>query len=178
MCTSPSSLGNCTIYSTSCIMIYLVIPILSLIQSLYSLSKLQFFFIYLSLVLFLLLLVITLDIEHLNTCTIIIYNTIGTSKHQKYVKDKYTSQEQNLFNFTVPLHVLQQAPVLIHVHLHSWLGLMTSEPKGLMTKSSQGENLFPCNKFTSSSILILYVAMTCIIMYCRSDMHIRTERVN
>ena len=67
MCMSPSSLGNCTIYSTWCIMICLVILILSLllfIQSLYSLSKLQ---IYLSLVLFLLLLVITLDIEHLNT---------------------------------------------------------------------------------------------------------------
>ena len=68
MCMSPSSLGNCTIYNTWCIMICLVIPILSLllfIQSLYSLSKLHF--IYLSLVLFLLLLVITLDIEHLNT---------------------------------------------------------------------------------------------------------------
>ena len=46
MCMSPSSLGNCTIYSTWCIMICLVIPILSLllfIQSLYSLSKLQIF---------------------------------------------------------------------------------------------------------------------------------------
>ena len=75
-----------------------------------------------------LLLVITLDIEHL---------TIGTSKRQKY-----TSQEQNLFNFTVPLHVLQPAPVLMHVHLHSWLGLMTSEMKGLMKKSYQAENLF------------------------------------
>ena len=72
MCMSPSSFGNCTIYSTWCIMICLVIPILSLllfIQSLYSLSKLL---IYLSLVLFLLLLVIiTLDI---------IPTTIGTSK--------------------------------------------------------------------------------------------------
>ena len=74
------------------------------------------------------------------------------------------------------LHVLQPAPVLIHVHLRSWLGLMTSEPKGLTKKSSQGENLFLCNKFISSSID--FVAMTCIIMYCRSDMHIRTERVN
>ena len=55
MCMSPSSLGNCSIYSTWCIMICLVIPILPLllfIQSLYSLSKLL---IYLSLVLFLLL---------------------------------------------------------------------------------------------------------------------------
>ena len=46
VCMSPSSLGNCTIYSTWCIMICLVIPILSLllfIQSLYSLSKLQIF---------------------------------------------------------------------------------------------------------------------------------------
>ena len=44
VCMSPSSLGNCTIYSTWCIMICLVIPILSLllfIQSLYSLSKLH-----------------------------------------------------------------------------------------------------------------------------------------
>ena len=52
MCMSPSSLGNCTIYSTWCIMICLVIPILSLllfIQSPYFLSKLQIF---LSLVLF------------------------------------------------------------------------------------------------------------------------------
>ena len=42
----------------------------------------------------------------------------------------------------------------IHVHLHSWLGLMTSEPKGLTKKSSQGENLFPCNKFISSWIVM------------------------
>ena len=88
----------------------------------------------------------------------------------------YTSQEQNLFNFTVTLHVLQPAPILIHVHLHSWLGLMTSELKGLTKKSYQGENFFLCNKFISSSIN--FVAMTCIIMYCRIDMHIRTERVN
>ena len=43
--TLLTSLGNCTIYSTWCIMICLVIPILSLllfIQSLYSLSKLPF----------------------------------------------------------------------------------------------------------------------------------------
>ena len=47
MCMSPSSLGNCTIYSTWCIMICLVIPTLSLllfIQSLYSLSRSQNFF--------------------------------------------------------------------------------------------------------------------------------------
>ena len=37
-------------------------------------------------------------------------------------------------------------------HLRSWLGLMTSEPNGLTKKSSQGENLFLCNKFISSSI--------------------------
>ena len=37
--------------------------------------------------------------------------------------------------------MLQQAPVLIHVHLHSWLGLMTSEPKGLTTKSSHRRKL-------------------------------------
>ena len=55
----------------------------------------------------------------------------------------------------------------MHVHLHSWLGLMTSEPKGLTKKSSQGENLFPCNKFISSCITmcIHFVAMTCIILY-------------
>ena len=75
----------------------------------------------------------------------------------------YNSQEQNLFNFTVPLHVLQPAPVLIHVHLHSWLGLMTSEPKGLMKKSSQGENLFLCNKFISSSINVYG--------FCSYDLH-------
>ena len=65
---------TCTLYSTWCIMICLVILILSLlllIQSLYSLSKLHL----LVSCLFLLLLVITLDIEHLN---------IGTSKHQKW----------------------------------------------------------------------------------------------
>ena len=33
----------------------------------------------------------------------------------------------------------------VHAHLHSWLGLMTSQPNGLTKKSSQGENLFPCN---------------------------------
>ena len=41
MCMSPSSLGNCTICSTWCIMICLVIPTLSLllfIQSLYFLT--------------------------------------------------------------------------------------------------------------------------------------------
>ena len=57
-----------------------------------------------------------------------------------------------LFNFAVAMHVLQPAPVLIHVHLHSWLGLMTSEPKELTKRSYQAENLFLCNKFISSSI--------------------------
>ena len=151
MCMSPSSLGNC---STWCIMICLVIPILSLllfIQSLYSLS-------YLSLVLFLLLLVIiTLDI---------IPTTIGTSK-----RSNYTSQELNLFNFIVPPHVLRPAPV--HTCTLTCLGLITSEPKGLTTKSSQGENVFPCNKFISSCIIMCidFVAMTCNIMYCRTDMY-------
>ena len=58
------------------------------------------------------------------------------------------------------------------VHLHSWLGLMTSEPKGLTKKFSQGENLFPSNKFISSCFIVCidFVAMTCIIMYCRTDM--------
>ena len=130
-------------------MICLVILILSLllfIQSLYSLSKL------LSLVLFLLLLVITLDIEHLNTYHYNILLGLVNIRSKGLMKQYYTSQEQNLFNFTVALHVLQPAPVLIHVHLRSWLGLMTSELKGLTKKSSQGENLFLCNKFISSSI--------------------------
>ena len=50
---------------------------------------------------------------------------------------------------------------------------MTSEPKGLTKKSSQGENLFLCNKFISSCIIMCidFVAVTCIIMYCRTDMH-------
>ena len=90
----------------------------------------------------------------------------------------YTSQEQNLFNFTVALHVLQPAPVLILVHLHSWLGLMTSELKGLMKKSSQGETYYATNSSAPVLMCIDFVAMTCIIMYCRTDVHIRTERVN
>ena len=139
MCMSPSSLGNCTIYSTWCIMICLVILILSLllfIQSLYSLSKLHLLVSYP----FLLLLVITLDIEHL----IIIIILLGL------VNIRSILPRSN--NFTVPLHVLQPAPVLMHVHLHSWLELMTSEPKGLTKKCYQAENLFLCNKFISSSI--------------------------
>ena len=32
--------------------------------------------------------------------------------------------------------MLQPAPVLIHVHLRSWLGLMTSEPNGLTKKNA------------------------------------------
>ena len=88
-------------------------------------------------------------------------------------RGNYTSLEQNLF--IVPLHVLRTAPVLmhIHVHLHSWLGLMTSEPKVLTKKYSQGENVFLCNKFISSCIIMCidFVAVTCIIMYCRTDMH-------
>ena len=138
-------------------------PLLLLIQSLYSLSKLQF---YLSLLLFL---VITLDIEHRNTYH---YNVLlglvnirskGLTKHLYFPGAK------------VPLHVLRPASVLIyiHIHLHSWLGLMTTEPKGLMKNSSQGENLFLCNKFIRSCIIMCidFVAVTCIIMYCRTDMH-------
>ena len=67
-CMSPSSLGNCTLYSTWCIMICLVIPSLSLllfIQSLYSFLNCKFFHLLVSRPFFLLLLVIiTLDIEH------------------------------------------------------------------------------------------------------------------
>ena len=63
MCMSPSSLDNCTIYSTWCVMICLVILILSL-QLFIQIPFLNY--IYLSLVLFLLLLVIALDIEHLH----------------------------------------------------------------------------------------------------------------
>ena len=51
----------------------------------------------------------------------------------------------------------------------SWLGLMTSELKGLTKKSTQGENfLFLCNKFISSCVIMCidFVAVTCIIMYC------------
>ena len=61
----------------------------------------------------------------------------------------------------------------IHVHLHSWLGLITSEPKGLTKKFSQGENLFPCNKIIRSCIIMCidFVAMTCNILYCRTDMY-------
>ena len=161
MCMSPSSLGNYTIYSTWCIMICLVITILSLllfIQSLYSLSKL---FIYLSLVLFLLLLVIiTLDI---------IPTTIGTSKHQVNKAIYFPGAKP------IQLHCSTAcaSTSTIHVHLHSWLGLITSEPKGLTKKSSQGENLFPCNKFISSCIIMCidFVAMTCNILYCWTEMY-------
>ena len=143
MCMSSSSLGNCTIYSTWCIMICLVIPILSLllfIQSLYSLSK----FIYLSLALFLLLLVIlTLDI---------IPTTIGTSKHQVNEAIILSLPRSETYSTSLFHRMCSNQHLYIHVHLHSWLGLMTSEPKGLTKKSSQGENLFLCNKFISSSI--------------------------
>ena len=130
--------------------------------------------IYLSLVLFLLLLVITLDIEHLDTY---LYNILFGLVNIR-VND-YTSQKQNLCNFTVALHVLQQAPVLIHVHLHSWLGLMTSELKGL-TKNPPREKTYFYATNSSAPVLMCidFVAMTCIIMYCRIDMHIRSEKVN
>ena len=60
-------------------------------------------------------------------------------------------------------HMCFDQHLYIHVHLHSWLGLMTSEP----------ENLFPCNKFISSCIIMCidFVAMTCNILYCRTDMY-------
>ena len=51
---------------------------------------------------------------------------------------------------------------LIQVHLHSWLGLMTSEPKGLMKKSSQGE-LISIHQLLYI-MCIDFVAVTCIIM--------------
>ena len=160
---SPSSLGNCTIYSTWCIMICLVIPILSLLLFIQSLSKLQIFFIYLSLVLFLLLLVITLDIEHLNTYH---YNILLNIRSKGLTNQLYfPGAKPNCST------ACASTSTSIHVCLHSWLGLMTSHPKGLTKKSSQGENLFPCNKFISSSIIMCndFVAMTCIIMYCRTD---------
>ena len=151
MCMSPSSLGNCTIYSTWCIMICLVILILSLllfIQSPYSLSKL---FIYLSLVLFLLLLVITLDIEHLNTHH---YNTLLGLRSKGLMKQLQFpgAKPIQLHCSTACASTSTCTDTCILIYIRSWLGLMTSEPKGLTKKSSQGKNLFLCYKFISSSI--------------------------
>ena len=149
MCMSPSSLATCTIYSTWCIMICLVILILSLLLFIQSLSKLQICS-FTCLLFFLLLLVIALDMEYI----IIIY----------YWDRSILPRS---ITFTVPLHVLQPAPVLMHVHLPSCLGLMTSEPKGLTKKSYRAENL---HVFLSSAPVLMcidFVAMTCIIMYCR-----------
>ena len=159
MCTSPSLLGNCTIYSTWCIMICLVILILSLLlfmQSLYIfLSKLQIFLHLLISCPFLLLLVITLDIEHLNTYHYNILLGLLNIRSKGLMKQLYFPGAKSIeVIFTVALHVLQPAPVLIHVHLRSWLGLMTSELKGLTKKSSQGENLFLCNKFTAPVLML------------------------
>ena len=178
MCMSPSLFGNCTIYSTWCTMICLVILILSLllfIQSLYSLSKLQIFSIYLSLVLFLLLLVITLDIEHLNTYHYNILLGLVNIRSKGLTKQLYFPGAKS-----IQLHCCtacaSTSTCTDTCTLTYLFGTDDTEPKGLTKKSSQGENLFLCNKFISSSID--FVAMTCIIMYCRTDMYIRTERVN
>ena len=149
-------------------MICLVILILSLllfIQSLYSLSKLH---------LFLVLLVITLDIEHLNTYHYNILLGLVNIRSKGLMKQLYfpgaTSIQLHCSTACASTSTCTDTCTLTY----RWLGLMTSEPKGLTKKSSQGENLFLCNKFISSSFD--FVAMTCIIMYCRTDMHIRTER--
>ena len=118
MCMSPSSLDNCAIYSTWCIMICPVIPILSLlllIQSQYSLSKL------LHLLLSCPFLVITLDIEHLPTIILVNIRSKGL------MKQFYFPGAKPIQLHCVPLHVLrpEHVPICIHVHLHSWLGLMT-----------------------------------------------------
>ena len=103
----PMKRVTCTLYS---IMVCLVIPILSLlliIQSLYSLSKLQ----------------ILLELVNIR-----VKETIILPRSKTYSSSLF---EQNLFNFIIPLHVLRPVPVPIYVYVrvHSWLGLMASELK-------------------------------------------------
>ena len=118
-------------------------------QSLYSLSKL---FIYLSLVLFflLLLVIITVAIEHNYNILLGLVNI----RSKGLMKQLYFPGAKPIQLHCSTACALTSTCTYVHVHLHSWLGLMTSEPKGLTKKSSQGENLFPCNKFISSCILM------------------------
>ena len=57
------------------------------------------------------------------------YRDCIKSRRDKIRITRHIMMHQVLYivNFTVPLHVLQPAPVLIHVHLHSWLGLMNQK---------------------------------------------------
>ena len=140
---SLSSLGNSTIYSTWCIMIRLVILILFLLHFNPYIPFLNFSFT--CILSFLLLLVFTLDKEHLNTYH---HNILLGLVSKGLMKQLY-------FPGAKPIHcstVCASTSTCTNIHLHSWLGLMTSEPKLLTKKSSQGENLFPC---ISSCMLIL-----------------------
>ena len=134
-------------------------PNLSLLHFIQSLSKLQFFS-FTCLVLFLLLLVITLDIEHLNSYH---YNILLGLRSKGLMKQLQFpgAKPIQLHCSTACASTSTCTDTCIYTYIRSWLGLMTSEPKGLTKKYSQGENLFLCNKFISSSID--FVAITCIL---------------
>ena len=125
MCMSPSSLGNCTIYSTWCIMICLVIPILSLllfIQSLYSLSKLQIFYLLVSCPFFAAFSNYYTAVIRPNPNTLIPLQQLVIFRRERVnetVVVHYTSQEQNLLFHCVCL--LPPAATYVHVHVHSYV---------------------------------------------------------
>ena len=79
--------------------------------------------------------------EHLNTYH---YNVLLTSEVKGLTKQLYFTGAKPVQIHCSTAHVLQPAPVpmYVHVHVHSyglnslWLGLITSELKGLTKKSS------------------------------------------
>ena len=169
MCMSPSSLGNCTIYSTCnwCIMICLVIPILCLllfIQSLFT-CLLSFF-----------------DCCHRpNPNTLILLQRLVVIRNERVNKTivvHYASQEQNLL-FHCVCSLLQAAliPMYVYVHVHACTYVLHYGYIGEDRTERVNEDILLGRKPTSmhyckfiSSCTIMYV-MTRIIMYCGADTH-------
>ena len=121
MCMSPSSLGNCTIYSTWCIMICLVIPILSLllfIQSLYSpFLNCNFFHLLVSCPFFVITLVIALS-EHLNnTYHYNILLGLVNIRSKGLTKQSWFIYFPGAKIFTFSVLLLQPAPIPLYIHV-------------------------------------------------------------
>ena len=159
MCMSPSLLGNYTIYRTWCIMICLVIPILSLLLFIQSLSKLQLL---VSCPFFCCYLVITLDIEHLNTyhynglLGLVSIRSKGLTKQLYFPGAKVIRVHRSTASAPVPIY--------IHVHLVTTDDIRTERVNKEILPGSKRISMQQIHQLQYYNVYS-FVAMTCIIMY-------------
>ena len=133
MCMSPSSVGNCTIYSTWCIMICLVIAVLSLLLFIQSLSNCNCFLTCL-LSFLLVLLVIIIRCHRPNPKTLILLQRLVIFRSERVNETIVVPQEQNLLFYCVYLLLLKCTYMYMYIVMSC--SMVRTELKGLMKKSS------------------------------------------